>query len=468
MSFRDKLDEIDSLQQSIENHGKLGKELLQKINYKFRLDWNYYSNRMEGNTLTLDETKSVMIGNINVHNKPLKDIMEMKGHDEVVQMILKMGKGELNISEGRIRSLHKEIMYEEHPAEKAKLGEWKKQSNHVYNYREEKFEFTDPSEVSESMHALINWVNLEREKITSKRIDRLHPVELAFEFHLRYLTIHPFYDGNGRTARILSNLILISNGYPAIYIKDNEKQFYYRYLADVQGYGAEKSLLFELMSSYLIRSLNIIVDAIAGKEIEEAEDLDKKIQLLQRELSPGNDDFTKTRFSKAILLQIYDDWLSKLIVATIQTAEKFTKFFSTNKFFVDISNSHVVVQFEKDNLHGSLNRFRKQICDSPDLDSFPHILEISASFSGMMGHNIDELEKLNAQNSIVIKFTHNKYQVSVGIFDEKLNRLDYIKIFERWLDESVTDGEVVDISSKFGNSIFNIIDYRTRKYGLRK
>src|ERR1700743_2176064 len=113
MSFREKLAEIDRLQQSIEQHGKLGRDLLQKIDYKFRLHWNYYSNRMEGNTLTLDETKSVMIGNINVHNKPFKDVMEMKGHDEAVQTILKMGKGELNISQKRIKDLHKKIMYEE-------------------------------------------------------------------------------------------------------------------------------------------------------------------------------------------------------------------------------------------------------------------------------------------------------------------------------------------------------------------
>ena len=242
MSFREKISEIDQLQQSIENYGKLGRDLLQKINYKFRLDWNYYSNRMEGNTLTLDETKSVMIGNINVHNKPLKDVMEMKGHDEAVQVILMMGKGELNISESRIRSLHKEIMYEESPTEKAKIGEWKKQPNHVINHRGEKFDFTGPAEAPENMHALVNWVNSEKEKIASNNRNAIHPVELAFEFHLRYLPIHPFYDGNGRTGRILTNLILISYGYPPIYIKDNEKQFYYRYLAEVQGYGAENRI----------------------------------------------------------------------------------------------------------------------------------------------------------------------------------------------------------------------------------
>ena len=106
MPFKQKLKNIDELSKHIESHGKLPKDILQRINYKFRLDWNYYSNRMEGNTLTLEETKSVMLEIIDIRNKPLKDVMEIKGHDEAIKAILKMGKGELNISESRIKALH--------------------------------------------------------------------------------------------------------------------------------------------------------------------------------------------------------------------------------------------------------------------------------------------------------------------------------------------------------------------------
>jgi Fic family protein len=380
MSFQEKIAEIDRLQQSIEKHGKLGKDLLQKINYKFRLDWNYYSNRMEGNTLTLDETKSVMVGNINVHNKPLKDVMEMKGHDEVVQTILKMGKGELNISETRIRDRHKEIMYEESPSEKAKLGEWKRQGNHVINYRDEKFEFTDPPEVKEEMHALVSWVNTEKEKIDSKRKGALHSVELAFEFHLRYLTIHPFYDGNGRTARILTNLILISYGCPPIYIKDNEKQFYFRYLADVQGYGTDKYLLFELMSDYLIRSLKIVADAIAGKEIEEPEDLDKKIRLLERELSafdPGNE--VKIKFSKQEFLSTYDAWLSDLIKTTIGVIEKFNRFFLGQQHSIALSRGGIFERTANRPISTVIEELKRKITGSNHLDNAPIDLDIQAA-----------------------------------------------------------------------------------------
>ncbi len=93
-------------------------DLLKKINYKFRLEWNYTSNSMEGNSLTRSETRSVMIGNITVDGKPIKDILEIKGHDEVISNIIKTGKGELNISEKRIKEIHTGIMHEEDPVKK--------------------------------------------------------------------------------------------------------------------------------------------------------------------------------------------------------------------------------------------------------------------------------------------------------------------------------------------------------------
>jgi hypothetical protein len=82
-------------------------------------------------------------------------------------------------------------------------------------------------------------------------------------------------------ARILTNLILISFGYPPLYIKDGEKKAYYQYLADVQAYGGEADLLFEFMADLVIRSQELVSDAIEGKDIEELDDLDKKVELLK-------------------------------------------------------------------------------------------------------------------------------------------------------------------------------------------
>jgi Fic family protein len=310
MSYTDKLDQIEKLKQAIEQHGKLATDVLNKINYKFRLEWNYTSNSMEGNSLTKQETRSVMVGNITVEGKPIKDVLEMKGHDEIIFNIIKMGKGELNISENRIKEIHKGIMHEEDAGKKHQIGIWKKVPNYLTNYKNERFDFIAPGEVHERMHQLINWLNTQKEKIQHGDKDALHPVQMAFQFHLDYITIHPFYDGNGRTVRILTNLILISYGYPPVYVKENEKGPYYQYLADIQGYGGAPDLFYEFMAGLLIRSLQIVLDAIEGKEIEEPDDVIKEISIWKQQL--GKKDIEAQPKSNEKIVELYRSSLSKL------------------------------------------------------------------------------------------------------------------------------------------------------------
>jgi Fic family protein len=273
MSTKGLLEQIDKLQSEINSHGKLDAEILKKINYKFRLDWNYNSNVMEGNSLTKMETRSVMVNNITVKEKPLKDVLDMRGHDEVITDILKIGKGELNISEKRIKEIHKGIIHEDSPEKQKLIGQWKTTNNFLTNYRNDKFDFTPYDEVPEKMHELVNWLSAHFKKIKTKTKDAIHPVQLAFEFHLRYITIHPFYDGNGRTARILTNLVLIAFGYPPVIIKLQDKNTYYRYLADIQAYGGSPDLFYEFMGKLLIQSQELIRNAIHGKDIGEEENV---------------------------------------------------------------------------------------------------------------------------------------------------------------------------------------------------
>lgn len=288
MSLEKKIKIIDTLKEQIDAHGKFSDELLQRINYRFRLDLNFYSNSIEGNTLTRFETKSVMTGNITIEGKPLKDLLEMKKHDQVVQDILQMGRGELNLSEKRIKEVHAAIMYEE-DAEKIKLlGKWKPYTNEVITYRGEKYEFTSPDEVPEEMHKLVNWLNVESDKIKKGRKDALHPAIVAFEFHLRYVTIHPFYDGNGRTARLFMNIILVAFGYPPVVVKESDKANYNQYLADVQCYEGNREVFYNLMLSLLERSLLLVKTAMEGGSIEHEDDLDKEIKLFISDIKNEN------------------------------------------------------------------------------------------------------------------------------------------------------------------------------------
>ncbi len=465
MAFKDKLETINKLQQKIEAAGKLSKEVLQKINNKFRLDWNYYSNRMEGNTLTIEETKNIMIGNIDVRNKPLKDVMEMKGHDDAIQNILKMGKGELNVSEFRIKELHKTIMYEENKDDKEKIGKWKTENNHVINYKNEKFEFIPASEVPAKMHELMNWLSAEKEKIAGNKKDKMHPVQLAFDFHFRYLTIHPFYDGNGRTGRILTNLILISYGYPPVYIKDEDKKTYYRFLAEVQAYGADIFLFFDLMSHYLIRSMELVTNAIEGKEIEEPGDLDKKIQILETELKIYKPkDEIKTKYSAEVFISNMKLWIIPLIDLVIPVIQKYNKFFTRNDHNINMLFSDIDITFSDESSREIIDKLNNQI-DMELLGPSDQEFTIDLGYKRFIKGGINAF---NCSSSITIKFEDIKYELYVDDFDEIDGSLKPILMYERLLDKSLKHHELEEISNKIGNTIYQYLDFHTKKIGLRK
>ena len=157
MTLKEKLNRINTLQAEILAAGEFDVEVKKRINYKFRLDWNYHSNSMEGNTLTKEETRSVMVGNLTVGGKPYKDVAEMRGHDDVVQEILKIGKGEVRLSEKCVKDIHRSIMYEEGPKKRTEIGEWKSKDNYVLNYKGERFDFKSHTEVADEMPRLIGW-----------------------------------------------------------------------------------------------------------------------------------------------------------------------------------------------------------------------------------------------------------------------------------------------------------------------
>lgn len=147
-----------------------------------------------------------------------------------------------------------------------RLGQWKSEPNHIINDRLERFDFLPPDEVPEAMRQLLN---AGMEKI--KRLDKnaLSPILLAFAFHLKFMTIHPFHDGNGRTARLLSNLILVANGYPPIFINDDEKASYNRFLTDIQSYGGDPDLFYLFMAGLLERSLRLMLDMIQTADTDD-------------------------------------------------------------------------------------------------------------------------------------------------------------------------------------------------------
>ena len=202
----------------------------------------------------------------------------------------------------------------------------------------------------------------------------MHPVELALKFNLDYVSIHPFYDGNGRTSRILTNLILITYGYPPLYIKENERGGYMQYLGDIQGYGGAPDVFFDYMAGLIIRSQQLVLDAISGKEIEEPADWEKKLQLLKAHTSQ-NEQLKKMRSEHAVKEVVLNS-IAPLIEVMASKLAQFDDLFLHKKmvFFKggtgkEIAGSHTIQEqaksqpgeFYKDNslqLSYELNGFK--------------------------------------------------------------------------------------------------------------
>ena len=461
MPLQDKIKRIDDLQEAIKKHGKLPEEVLKKINYKFRLEWNYHSNSMEGNTLTRQETRTVMVGNITVEGKPIQDILEMRKHDDLITGIIKMGKGELNISEKRIKEIHSAIMYEENPEKIQQLGQWKRHPNHLINYKGERFDFVLPDEVPERMHQLVNWLNAEKEKIQRKDKNAIHPVFLAFKFHLDYVTIHPFYDGNGRTSRILTNIILISYGFPPMYVRTDERTTYYQYLADIQAYGGEPDLFYDFMAGLLIRSQEIVLNAIEGKNIDEPDDLDKRLFLLEKELKTNGSDneITKT-LSPFVFLSAYQSWLGDLLKKSIIVAQKFNKLFADSQHSISIERGPII-QFFNEDASEIIDKLAKSIThDQRQLNSYVInvLLQVSYNHFSMAG-----LNSFNCYASIEIKFEKIKFTVSI----KQLNSPFSMVSIEKLLSHELTLEETNRVSTALGEDILDQIEINTKRLGLR-
>jgi Fic family protein len=404
MSFKDLLATIDENQQKIAAFGIFDDEILKKINYKLRLDWNYYSNRMEGGTLTKAETRSVMIGNIDVKGKPFKDVAEMTGHDKIILEVLKMSRGELRIAEKRIKEIHKAIMYEEDPEKFAQIGQWKKDPNEIIGYKNEKISFTQPGDVAEEVHKLLDKMNAELDKIFAGK-EALHPVALAAQFHIDYVSIHPFYDGNGRTSRILTNILLMSCGYPTIVIKDEHKQAYYKLLGDIQAYGGKADLFYSFIAERVIDTQQLVLDALEGKDIEEKDDIDKEILLFKRELD-ANEQVGTIKKSNEVIVKLYKDHLKYFFDQLIEKHQQLDELFAENSFQRMINNAYSshFGHYEDYILH--------EFSNSNALENrYPNGIESFGLGLHHKGFRKDGLNLFDFHKTIYIKFDDFTYQI---------------------------------------------------------
>jgi Fic family protein len=397
MELRILLKEINSLKNEIDKLRPISPDIERRIMQKFRLDWNYHSNNIEGNKLTYGETKTFLLHGITANGKPLKDHLDIKGHNEALLLLEDIIKEDRNITENFIRELHVLILKESYNNKsittsgqiverKIEVGKYKTQPNHVLTQTGEIHYFANPEETSAKMFDLIEWY-----KKINKDIN-FHPLNTASLFHYKFISIHPFDDGNGRLARILMNLILMQNGYPPVIIKTEKKEDYYRAL-QVADSGNE-SLFSEYIGELLINSLELYLKGAKGENIDEITDVDKQIDLLKVQL---NSQHEKITINKVQFVKIYNEIVKPLLVKTLNKLEKFDELF--------FSKEILCWRFGNGNPVKSTDDFFKKL-DTDIQGNNSTIGEIGFDYKLM---EFKKTENINFETTISFRISFNRY-----------------------------------------------------------
>lgn len=226
----------------------LPQSALKKIQDHFRIEMTYNSNAIEGNSLTLKETFLVINEGITVKGKPLKDHLEARDHYLTLNYLYDLvenGKHH-TMSEHLIRSMHQLIMQE---TDKEWAGVYRN-ANVIISGAD--YIPPDALEVAHKMKQLIDWVKGNK--------SNLHIIELAALLHHKLVFIHPFFDGNRRTSRIIMNLLLMQYGFPLVIILKNDRKKYYNVLSQADKINYKP--LVQFIAQSVERSLDLYLKTL--------------------------------------------------------------------------------------------------------------------------------------------------------------------------------------------------------------
>ncbi len=283
----DTIAEIDRLKAELDSLRPLSPDAVGRLTQKLRIEWNYHSNAIEGNALTLGETRTLILHGLTARGKPMRDHLDIEGHDDAVKAIEEAVEDGDALNQAFVRNLHKVLLKEpyEMPAEAPDgrramrpiaVGQYKEMPNNVRTQTGEMHFFAPPEQVQPMMSDLIDWYR-------AKEAEGEHPILVAATFHYRFVQIHPFDDGNGRMARLLMNLILMRHGYTIAMVQRDGRD---RYIAEIEQAQATGSLagFIRYIAECCRYSLELHLRAAHGESIEEPDDIDREIALFKRSM----------------------------------------------------------------------------------------------------------------------------------------------------------------------------------------
>jgi Fic family protein len=240
MELQQLFGEIDNRKAKLAGQRPLTQGEAERLRDEFIIGFTYNSNAIEGNTMTLDETALVLREGVTIGGKSVREHMEIIGHRDAYLFLEELVREPVPLTEKTILDLHSLVLMD------------RREDRGVYRrvpvmITGAPIELPQPWQVPVEMERLISDYHEE--------MQTLHSVERAALFHLRFESIHPFIDGNGRTGRLLLNLELMKEGYPPIDVKFKDRA---RYMACFRTWDLEKKAepMAELVGEYLMLRLD--------------------------------------------------------------------------------------------------------------------------------------------------------------------------------------------------------------------
>ncbi|WP_342278503.1 Fic family protein [Candidatus Tisiphia endosymbiont of Myopa tessellatipennis] len=286
-----KYDLLNNKKKQLDRIRPLTPELVKNLEQWFKVELTYTSNAIEGNTLSRLETAVVIEKGLTVGGKSLVEHLEAKNHAQALDLIHEIQqKKTCEITENDILSIHALILK---GIDDYNAGCYRRVAVRISGSR---VIMPNPVKVPNLMVDFIAWLNSSKD---------MHPAALAGEAHYRLVTIHPFSDGNGRTARLLMNLILIMAGYPPAIIRLQERLPYITSLETAQ-LGGSKEAYEKIIFNAVNRSLDIYLKAANSVNSSDIV-LSEKLLRIGKLAKAVNETVSTIRFwTKEGLLEIAD------------------------------------------------------------------------------------------------------------------------------------------------------------------
>lgn len=248
--LKSKLQMIDAAKAKLDRQRPLPPNTVASLREKMMLEWTYHSNAIEGNTLTLRETKVVLEG-ITVGGKSLREHLEATNHRDAIVYVEDIVAKQETLSEWQIKNIHSLIMK---GIVQEEAGRYRRENVVISGASTTPPDFLH---LDREMQQLIHW----HEQSAPTNV-----IERAAELHARFVKVHPFVDGNGRTGRLLMNFELMKEGYPPAVIRKEDRLAYYDAL-DEACLAGDHGPITDLVADAVLRSLEIYNGLLSQKPV---------------------------------------------------------------------------------------------------------------------------------------------------------------------------------------------------------